>query len=264
MPLDLSWDFSAASYPDADANADWILSSDTASGPGTDHEAAAAANTNGGWWCHTNTGSPSSSTGPPSGTPCLYFETSTSGTGQPAAGDIATVELRTAINASLYNVTVDFDHCEQGDTTGVLYFDAWDGTQWNNIDSWNGNSTTTFTSESGYDLSSYNNTDFKIRFREVVGTGSVYTNDFAVTNIAIYGTDKADIEQEGFRFYADGTESGSSPLEAQDTDISIAKQTTFQERVILNATGDPPSAQYQLEYKETSDPASEWRKVPTS
>lgn len=70
------------------------------------------------------------------------------------------------------------------------------------------------------------------------------------------------IEQEGFRFYADGTESGSTPLDSQDTDISIAKETTFQERVLLNATGDPASEQYQLEYKESSDGAAEWRKVP--
>lgn len=78
------------------------------------------------------------------------------------------------------------------------------------------------------------------------------------------GFSSASEEQEGFRFYEDGTESGSTALEAQDTDITIGQETTFQERVIVNATGDPASAQYQLEYKETSDGAGEYRKVPTS
>ena len=74
----------------------------------------------------------------------------------------------------------------------------------------------------------------------------------------------AEIEQEGFRFYEDGTESGSNPLAAQDTDISIGKGTTFQTRVLLNATDDPASEQFQLEYKETGDGAAEYRKVPIS
>lgn len=72
----------------------------------------------------------------------------------------------------------------------------------------------------------------------------------------------ATIEQEGFRFYEDGTESGSTVLEDQDTDITIAQETTFQERVLLNATGDPATHQFQLDYKESSDGAAEWRKVP--
>jgi hypothetical protein len=71
------------------------------------------------------------------------------------------------------------------------------------------------------------------------------------------------LEQEGFRWRDDdGSESGASWLEDQDVDTTIAKSTNVRLRVLLNATGDPPSTQYQLEYKETSDGASEWRKVP--
>lgn len=258
MAYDTTW-----SFPNqADANEDWILSCDSTGGGGTDHEAATADNTNGGWWCWTATGSPSSGTGPPSGTDCIYSETSTSGTGQPAAGDTFTCELRTAINASLYELYVTFDRCTQGNTAGTLYVDAWDGSDWNNLDSFAGDSTTTFTSEGPYDVSAYTNTDFKIRFRVVLGSTTVYTHDFSITNIRIYGADAASIEQEGYRFYNDGTESGSTARQLQDVVDSITRLLTFQLRIILNATGDPPTQQYQLEYKEASDPATEWRKVP--
>lgn len=70
------------------------------------------------------------------------------------------------------------------------------------------------------------------------------------------------LEQEGYRFYDDGTESGSVARQLQDTVDEIAREITFQTRVLLDATGDPPTQQYQLEYKEASDASTEWRKVP--
>ena len=242
----------------ADCNDDFILYSSRFGG---DNEAQTADNANGGYWCWTSTGSPSSSTGPPSGTACMYTETSSPS----AVGDIFYAELRTAINAQQNDIhTVSFQTCTYGNTAGYLYFDAWDGTQWNNIASWAGNSTTTFTSRGPYDFGpsgyDYTNTDFKIRFRVVTG-GTAYQNDFAVDTVYIEYDSKASLEQEGFRGYNDGTESGSTPIANQDVNFSIAKDVVFQMRMLLNATGDPPSQQYLLEYKEASDAATEYRGV---
>lgn len=69
-------------------------------------------------------------------------------------------------------------------------------------------------------------------------------------------------EQDGFRYYEDGTESGSTVLAAEDTDITIAKETTFHLRVGSQMVGDPDAESCTLEYKENSDAATEWRKVP--
>lgn len=245
----------------ADCNDDFILYSSRFGG---DNEARAADNANGGYWCWTNTGSPSTGTGPPTGTACMYSETSSPS----AVGDVFYAELRTAINASANDIhTVSFNNCMYGNTSGMMYFEAFNGSTWDVIDSWAGNATTTFTSRGPYDFGpsgyNYTNTDFKIRFRIVTG-GTSYQNDFAIDTVYIESDPNASIEQEGYRWYNDGTESGSTARQSQDAADTVAKQTTVQLRVILNATGDPPSQQYQLEYKEASDPAGEWRKVPTS
>lgn len=182
MPFSLSQTFDAL----ADCNDDFILYSSRFGG---DNEARAADNSNGGYWCWTNTGSPSSGTGPPSGVACMYTETSSPS----AVGDVFYAELRTAINASLYNLSVSFQTCMQGNSAGTLYFEAWDGSDWNIIAQWSGDSGTSFTSRGPYDFSptgeDYDNTDFKIRFRVVTG-GTSYQNDFAVDTVSITGTDK--------------------------------------------------------------------------
>jgi hypothetical protein len=73
------------------------------------------------------------------------------------------------------------------------------------------------------------------------------------------------LRQEGFRWRNDdGTEIGASWRQNQDVDDSIGKNTNIRLRLVIDARGDPDAAQFQLEYKESSDPASEWRKVPTS
>jgi hypothetical protein len=64
-------------------------------------------------------------------------------------------------------------------------------------------------------------------------------------------------EQEGFRFRLDdGNESGATWLVNQDTNISRDRSLNTRLRVLANAaTGDPPSTQFQLEYKKSSDSA---------
>jgi len=70
-------------------------------------------------------------------------------------------------------------------------------------------------------------------------------------------------EQEGFRFRNDdGSESAATFRQSQDVNDSVARNVNIRLRLLVNATGDPDSEQYQLEYKETGDAASEYRAVP--
>lgn len=71
------------------------------------------------------------------------------------------------------------------------------------------------------------------------------------------------VEQEGYRFRNDdGSESAASWRQSQDVVDTIGKNVNIRLRTLLNATDDPPTQQYQLEYKETGDAAAEYRKVP--
>ena len=60
------------------------------------------------------------------------------------------------------------------------------------------------------------------------------------------------IDQKTYRFYDDGTESGSTALEAADTNITIAPLTTFQLRVGAQNSGSTYSGVRQLQYRPTS------------
>ncbi|MFZ1721029.1 MAG: hypothetical protein WAU07_00835, partial [Microgenomates group bacterium] len=64
------------------------------------------------------------------------------------------------------------------------------------------------------------------------------------------------VEQEGYRFRADdGSETTATWLAAQDTTINRAVSTPTRLRTLINSIGveDPDSAQYELEYKLSSD-----------
>ena len=70
------------------------------------------------------------------------------------------------------------------------------------------------------------------------------------------------LEQEGFRFRNDdGTETSATWRQAQDVNDSITKQTNFRLRALVNATGDPATAQYQLEFRKKG--TSVYKKVGT-
>jgi len=69
-------------------------------------------------------------------------------------------------------------------------------------------------------------------------------------------------EQDSFGFYNDGTEAGATTLAAQNVDISIGKEETFQLRVGGQLTGDPDALSATLQYKKTGDADSEFRDVP--
>jgi hypothetical protein len=59
-----------------------------------------------------------------------------------------------------------------------------------------------------------------------------------------------------------GSEAGAAWLVNEDANITRDKNLNTRLRVLIDATGDPASQQYQLEYKKSTD--SMWSKVPTS
>lgn len=57
-------------------------------------------------------------------------------------------------------------------------------------------------------------------------------------------------EQEGFRWVNDdGSESASTFAASQDTNITAAAAATRRLRVLVNATGDPPTTAYKLQWR---------------
>jgi hypothetical protein len=72
------------------------------------------------------------------------------------------------------------------------------------------------------------------------------------------------IEQEGFRFRNDdGSESAATWKADQDVNITLAADTAFRLRALLNATGDPASigAQAEYRYKPSGGAFGSWTKI---
>jgi hypothetical protein len=89
-----------------------------------------------------------------------------------------------------------------------------------------------------------------------LGTAAAHFLDFLVVPTA-------ELEQEGFRWRNDDDdEVDATWRQDQDVDDEIAKETNIRLRTLLNATGDPDSQQFEIQYKEASDSAVEWRKIP--
>lgn len=78
------------------------------------------------------------------------------------------------------------------------------------------------------------------------GTGTAWVNLLLAYELA-----SADpvLDLNLFRFYDDGTESGSVAKENQNTNATVAKQTTFQLRVGAQATNDPLTQTASLRYR---------------
>lgn len=228
------------------------------------------------YWCWTDVDTPSTGVGPEYGVGgdpdgYLYNECSAPG----AFDDEYYMELDQTLDASANNIEIQFKTNQRGDdcnSTCVVETNenaaGWveRGSTFGGTGDPNkvGTGVAQIWAQRSVDLTGLiSHASTRIRIKVVAGSaGTTWHNDYGIDEVVFIGTAAASVEQEGFRFYADGTESGSTALEDQDVDLEIAKETTFQERVILNATGDPGSEQYQLEYKETSDGAGEWRKVP--
>lgn len=67
-------------------------------------------------------------------------------------------------------------------------------------------------------------------------------------------------EQEGFRFRNDdGSETTATWKDTQDTSVTLAANSEFRLRVLVNATNDPPSQGYALEVRKVG--RTRWDKV---
>lgn len=64
----------------------------------------------------------------------------------------------------------------------------------------------------------------------------------------------AALEQEGFRWFNDdGDEDASTGAAAQDTNITAPAGETRRLRILLDATGDPATTQFKLQYRKVGD-----------
>ncbi|RME23188.1 MAG: hypothetical protein D6800_10185, partial [Candidatus Zixiibacteriota bacterium] len=151
-------------------------------------------------WVALSGSTGSNNTGPANGNPdpYVYLESSASnvtyGVGV-SAGSSQYLESNT-IDASQYSslsFTFDWNMNVNGNSDASLHVDAWNGSSWD-LDITGGpvntgNNGDVWVTEGPIDLSAYNNTDFKLRIRYVVGTnGNIYQNDVAVDNLHIQGT----------------------------------------------------------------------------
>lgn len=74
---------------------------------------------------------------------------------------------------------------------------------------------------------------------------------------------QAPIEQEGYRFRNDdGSETTATWQASQDTNVTHPLATNLRLRTLLNATGDPPTNAFTLQWKRTT--GAVWRDVPVS
>lgn len=230
------------------------------------------------WWFTGSTGS--SNIGPTSGQGgsggYIYTETSDTGTG---FNDTYNMEFDTTLDASAEQWQFNFYTNQRGDdndmTCQIQINESGGG--WVDVGAEFGGSgdpdkvassgTDTWISRS-VDLSASGaNTDSSTRARILLtmpAAGTSWHNDYGIDTIEIVGTDLAiaEREQDKFRYYEDGTESGSTAILGQDVDITRSPEDPFQLRVGMQATGDLDTESAELQYKETSDAASEWRKVP--
>jgi hypothetical protein len=111
------------------------------------------------------------------------------------AGGVQYLESN-VIDAGSYSTmsfTFDWNMNVNGNSDASLHLDAWNGTSWD-LDITGGaintgNNGDVWVSAGPVDLSSYNNADFQLRIRYIVGTaGNIHENDVAVDNLVISGT----------------------------------------------------------------------------
>lgn len=67
--------------------------------------------------------------------------------------------------------------------------------------------------------------------------------------------------QAAYRIYADGSEAGSTPLQAQNIPAEVGVGTTFHIRVGVQSEGNSAPGTLTLQYKEVGDPEESWRDV---
>lgn len=101
---------------------------------------------------------------------------------------------------------------------------------------------------------------------DYIGTGSQnaqwsLTSSTWKASIATFREEASALEQEGFRWRNDdGSETTATWLANQDIAITQPSATNTRLRAIVNATNDPGSKQFKLQYRKQG--AASWRDVP--
>lgn len=91
-------------------------------------------------------------------------------------------------------------------------------------------------------------------------SNTITSTNWATIMLAIRPAATLSREQEGFRFRADdGDEDAATWLDAQDTDVTRAKQLNTRLRILTNVTVDAPSEALKLQYRKAG--ASEWHDI---
>lgn len=92
-------------------------------------------------------------------------------------------------------------------------------------------------------------------------SGGEASNDLA-WEVIEWAVQSVTREQDSYRFEDDdGSESGSTFRETQNTATTIGKEINFRVRVGMQAVGDAPAEAATFQIKESSDAASEWRDI---
>lgn len=234
-------------------------------------------------WCWDNNGGNSTNIGPQwgddgdSGTPEGYLYTEMTSPG--AFNDVFELEFDTALDASAEQWQFNFATCQKGDDCDATYVVQINesGSGWVTVanGSFGGSgdpaklntADATVWTDRSVDLSeSGANVDSSTLVRILItaaAAGTTWHNDIGIDSIEIVGTDLAEAEQDSFRFEDDdGSESGSTFLEAQNVDLTRGKEDPFRLRQGVQHTGDPAAQSVTLQYKENGDAAAEWRDVP--
>lgn len=228
--------------------------------------------------CHDTNGGNSAGTGPSQGQEGVgggYLYTETSSPGE--ANDIYTIEFDTVLDASAEQWQFNYYRLCCGNTTlneclstidvqinensgGWVTVDTVGGTGDNQSSETDWQSESVDLSESGANTDS--STQVRLRITSI-GATQTYYGDVGIDTIEIVGTLLVAKDQKAFRFEDDdGSESGSTFLDTQNTDISRSKENPFRVRVGMQTVGDAAAEAATLQYKETSDTAIEWRDVP--
>lgn len=215
-----------------------------------------------------NVGPDSGQGGDPEG--FLYSECSSPG----ANGDVYTLEFDTALDASAEQWQFNFYRMQRGPAIGnnqstmTVQINE-NGGGWVDVTSELGGSgndvaTHDWGTEESHDLSEGGtnvDSSTRVRIRWVSQAGTTWHADVGVDTIEIVGTPLATREQDSFRYYDDGTESGAAAKENQNVDLTIGKESTFGIRVGMQAVGDLDAESATLQVKDTGDADSEFRKL---
>lgn len=95
-----------------------------------------------------------------------------------------------------------------------------------------------------------------------VGVTAPTGETYSIIALEIQGSVVAALEQEGYRFrHDDGSETTATFMAAQDTPATLAPSVTKRLRVLVNATGDPASQSFTLQYRKVG--AASWRNADT-